>query len=446
MTLQKENILIVDDNYDMLELLHRNLKALNFHTYKASSVVEAIEILKLSSIDLLITDLQMPGINGIELIKYVQEHFPDIPKLVITGYPSVDSALAAVKSGALDYLAKPFTNEELKSTVQNLIAHKNKTGSVVEDVSSNKSLKTAAYAGIVGQSEEIIQLVDLISRVKDNRATVLIQGESGTGKELVARAIHFEGTFKTKPFVAVNCGAIPENLLESELFGYVKGAFTGANETRGGYFQAANGGTIFLDEIGTAPLHVQVRLLRVLQEKEVSMVGSQKSEKIELRIIAATNNDLYEMSSKGTFREDLYYRLNVVNIETPSLRQRKKDIKLLAETFLTKYGSEYGKPQLALSDKIMAVLMRHNWPGNVRELENVIQRMIIMSGKEIEMKDVPEYLKYAMPVERDELKTLKDVEKAHILKVLAAVDNNKTRAAEILQIDRKTLRQKIEEK
>ena len=446
MTLQKENILIVDDNYDMLELLHRNLKALNFHTYKASSVVEAIEILKLSSIDLLITDLQMPGINGIELIKYVQEHFPDIPKLVITGYPSVDSALAAVKSGALDYLAKPFTNEELKSTVQNLIAHKNKSGSVVEDVSSNKSLKTAAYAGIVGQSEEIIQLVDLISRVKDNRATVLIQGESGTGKELVARAIHFEGTFKAKPFVAVNCGAIPENLLESELFGYVKGAFTGANETRGGYFQAANGGTIFLDEIGTAPLHVQVRLLRVLQEKEVSMVGSQKSEKIELRIIAATNNDLYEMSSKGTFREDLYYRLNVVNIETPSLRQRKKDIKLLAETFLTKYGSEYGKPQLALSDKIMAVLMRHNWPGNVRELENVIQRMIIMSGKEIEMKDVPEYLKYAMPVERDELKTLKDVEKAHILKVLAAVDNNKTRAAEILQIDRKTLRQKIEEK
>lgn len=446
MTLQKENILIVDDNYDMLELLHRNLKALNFHTYKASSVVEAIEILKLSSIDLLITDLQMPGINGIELIKYVQEHFPDIPKLVITGYPSVDSALAAVKSGALDYLAKPFTNEELKSTVQNLIAHKNKTGSVVEDVSSNKSLKTAAYAGIVGQSEEIIQLVDLISRVKDNRATVLIQGESGTGKELVARAIHFEGAFKMKPFVAVNCGAIPENLLESELFGYVKGAFTGANETRGGYFQAANGGTIFLDEIGTAPLHVQVRLLRVLQEKEVSMVGSQKSEKIELRIIAATNNDLYEMSSKGTFREDLYYRLNVVNIETPSLRQRKKDIKLLAETFLTKYGSEYGKPQLVLSDKIMAVLMRHNWPGNVRELENVIQRMIIMSGKEIEMKDVPEYLKYAMPVERDELKTLKDVEKAHILKVLAAVDNNKTRAAEILQIDRKTLRQKIEEK
>lgn len=446
MTLQKENILIVDDNYDMLELLHRNLKALNFHTYKASSVVEAIEILKLSSIDLLITDLQMPGINGIELIKYVQEHFPDIPKLVITGYPSVDSALAAVKSGALDYLAKPFTNEELKSTVQNLIAHKNKSGSVVEDVSSNKSLKTAAYAGIVGQSEEIIQLVDLISRVKDNRATVLIQGESGTGKELVARAIHFEGAFKMKPFVAVNCGAIPENLLESELFGYVKGAFTGANETRGGYFQAANGGTIFLDEIGTAPLHVQVRLLRVLQEKEVSMVGSQKSEKIELRIIAATNNDLYEMSSKGTFREDLYYRLNVVNIETPSLRQRKKDIKLLAETFLTKYGSEYGKPQLVLSDKIMAVLMRHNWPGNVRELENVIQRMIIMSGKEIEMKDVPEYLKYAMPVERDELKTLKDVEKAHILKVLAAVDNNKTRAAEILQIDRKTLRQKIEEK
>ena len=444
MTLKKENILIVDDNYDMLELLHRNLKAQNFHTYKASSVVEAIEILKLSTIDLLITDLQMPGINGIELIKYVQEHFPKIPKLVITGFPSVDSALEAVKSGALDYLAKPFTNDELKKAVQNLIANKQKDNAAATEKVAVKNKVISEYGGIVGQSQDIVRLVDLIERVKDNRATILIQGESGTGKELVARAIHYQGVFKSKPFIAVNCGAIPENLLESELFGYVKGAFTGANETRSGYFQAANGGTIFLDEIGTAPLNVQTRLLRVLQEKEVSMVGSQKTEKIELRIIAATNNDLYDMASKGTFREDLYYRLNVVNIETPPLRDRKDDIKLLVNTFLAKYGVEYGKPSIFLTDKVLTILTRHSWPGNVRELENVIQRMIIMSGDNIEMSDVPEYLKYPMPTEKEELKSLKDVEKAHILKVLAAVDNNKTRAAEILQIDRKTLRQKIE--
>lgn len=443
MKLKKENILIVDDNYDMLELLHRNLKSQNFHTYKASSVKEAIEILQFSTIDLLITDLQMPGINGIELVKYVQEHFPAIPKLVITGFPSVDGAIEAVKSGALDYLAKPFTNEELKAAVQNLIVSKeNAKNNTEKTVSADVKIKE--YAGIVGKSQQIVQLIDLIERVKDNRATILIQGESGTGKELVARAIHYQGAFSSKPFITVNCGAIPENLMESELFGYVKGAFTGANEDRDGFFQAAAGGTIFLDEIGTAPLAVQTRLLRVLQEKEISMIGSQKTQKIELRIIAATNNDLYEMSNKGTFREDLYYRLNVVNIETPPLRHRRGDIKLLVATFIDKYSVEYSKPQIAISDKAVEILMRHSWPGNVRELENVIQRMIIMSGDYIEVSDVPEYLKYPMPLEKEELKSLRDMEKAHILKVLLAVDNNKTRAAEILQIDRKTLRQKLD--
>ena len=229
MKLKKENILIVDDNYDMLELLHRNLKSQNFHTYKASSVKEAIEILKFSTIDLLITDLQMPGINGIELVKYVQEHFPVIPKLVITGFPSVDGAIEAVKSGALDYLAKPFTNEELRTAVQNLIVSKESAKNSTEKAVSS-DVKIKEYAGIVGKSQQIVQLIDLIQRVKDNRATILIQGESGTGKELVARAIHYQGAFSSKPFITVNCGAIPENLMESELFGYVKGAFTGANE------------------------------------------------------------------------------------------------------------------------------------------------------------------------------------------------------------------------
>ena len=439
--LKKENILIVDDNYDMLELLQRNLKAQNFHTYKASSVLEAIDILKVVPIDLLITDLQMPGLNGIELIKFAQEHFPKIPKLVITGFPSVDTAVNSVKAGALDYLVKPFTSEELKKAVQN--SFQGKINTKANFIASDSDKKVTNYAGIVGDSEQFENLVDVIERVKNNKATVLIQGESGTGKELIARAIHFKGAFASNPFVAVNCGGIPENLMESELFGYEKGAFTGANETKIGLFQAANGGTIFLDEIGTAPLAVQTRLLRVLQEKEVTMIGSQKAQKIDVRIISATNNDLYGMVQKGSFREDLYYRLNVVSIETKPLRERKNDIYPLITMFLKKYGAEYGKPSCTISDKAIEILIRHSWPGNVRELENIVQRMIIMSDSEIDVSDIPDYLKYQHPTEGDLLKTLKDIEKEHILKVLHAVGDNKTKAAEILQIDRKTLRQKL---
>lgn len=441
MKLNKENILIVDDNFDMLELLQRNLKAQNFHTYRASSVIEAIDILKNSTIDLLITDLQMPGINGMELIKYVEEHFPKIQKLVITGFPSVDSAVDAVKSGALDYLVKPFTSEELKKSIQNLISnlHKNQKSNNNTPISDT----VTNYAGIVGQSTQISYLIDLIERVKNNRATVLIEGESGTGKELVARAIHYKGAYASKPFIAVNCGAIPENLLESELFGYTKGAFTGALETRSGFFQAADGGTIFLDEIGTAPHSVQTRLLRVLQEKEVTMIGSQKPQKLAVRVVAATNNDLHKMVQNGSFREDLYYRLNVVNIETPPLRDRKEDISPLITTFIKKYSAEYHKSELAISDKVLDILQRHSWPGNVRELENVVQRMLIMSEDIIAITDIPEYLRYPKPFHNDELLPLKVIEKEYILKVLQQVDNNKTKAAEILQIDRKTLRQKL---
>ncbi|MEP6262703.1 MAG: sigma-54 dependent transcriptional regulator [Gillisia sp.] len=442
MPLKKENILIVDDNYDMIEVLQRNLTAQNFHTYKATSVVEAMNILKFSPVDLLITDLQMPGINGMELVKYVDEHFPGIPKLVITGFPSVDGAVEAVKSGALDYLVKPFTMEELKKAVEKSFQAHPKIKQAAKP-SNNKPEEKTVYAGIVGQSEQISQLIDIIERVKNNRATILIQGESGTGKELVARAIHYKGSFAGNPFIPVNCGAIPENLLEAELFGYVKGAFTGANENRDGFFQAASGGTIFLDEIGTAPLAVQTSLLRVLQEKEVRRVGSQTTQKVNLRVIAATNSNLYEMVQKGTFREDLYYRLNVVNIEIPPLRERKKDIIPIAKTLLKKYGSEYQKPNIRIDEKALEILERHSWPGNVRELENIIQRSIIMSEDLITVSNLPGYLKYPEPREDQLSKSLKEVEKQHILNVLAQVDNNKTKAAEILQIDRKTLRQKL---
>lgn len=439
MLLKKANILIVDDDYDMLELVQRQLQEQHFHSYKAASVKEAIDILKFNAVDLLITDLQMPGIGGMELIKYVEEHFPKVPKLVITGYPSMDGALNAMRSGALDYIVKPFTAEELKQSVEKSLPKKSQNS----EVTIPSTNKATAYAGIVGNSEKIEQLIDLIERVKNNRATVLIQGESGTGKELVARAIHYKGSFAANPFIAVNCGAIPGELLEAELFGYKKGAFTGANEDRPGFFQAAAGGTIFLDEIGTAPLTVQTRLLRVLQEKEVRRIGEQKAKKIELRIVAATNSDLLQMVEKGSFREDLYYRLNVVNIETPPLRDHKSDIALLTKNFLRKYASEYARPRIEFTPKALEILERYNWPGNVRELENVVQRAIIMSEDCIDLEQLPDHLKYPVPDHNSTSKSLKEVEMEHILKIMASVDNNKTKAAEILQIDRKTLRKKL---
>ena len=446
MKLRKENVLIVDDDYDMLELLQRNLKALHFHTYKASSVNEAIEILKSNSVDFLITDLQMPGINGLELIKFAQEHFPEIPKLVITGYPSLDSAVNSVKSGAIDYLVKPFKIDELRKAIEQVL----EGSRMLKDITANVNTPSDAihYGGMVGKSTQFENLIDIIERVKNNRATVLIQGESGTGKELVARAIHYKGAFASNPFIVVNCGSIPENLLESELFGYVKGAFTGADQNRIGFFQAANGGTIFLDEIGNAPMNVQTRLLRVLQEKEITMVGSTQVHKIQLRVIAATNSDLISMVRKGLFREDLYYRLNVVEITTPPLRQRKNDIPLIVQIFLKKYGQEYGKNNVTISAEAMQLLMRHSWPGNIRELENVIQRLIIMGESAIDIADLPEYFKYQISDDENDihpLKSLEEVEREHILKVLSATDNNKTKAAEILKIDRKTLRTKLSE-
>lgn len=295
MALHKENILLVDDDIDILELLQRHLQSMDYHTYKAVSVKEALHILKDTYIDLLITDIQMPEVDGLQLVKFADEHYPEIPKLVITGYPSVDGALEVIKSGAIDYLTKPFTKEELKTAVLKSFKSgiKRKRNQLPLSVVQGRG-----YADMIGTSEAFQRITDIIDRVKNNKATVLIQGESGTGKELVARAIHYSGQFSRAPFVAVNCGAIPENLLEAELFGYVKGAFTGANDNRDGFFQAADMGTLFLDEIGTAPLSVQSKLLRALQEKEITKVGSRKAEKVDIRIIAATNANLLQAIKK----------------------------------------------------------------------------------------------------------------------------------------------------
>jgi len=441
MNLRKENILVVDDNSDMLTLIQRHLKVLNYRIYKASSVKEAIDVLKHSVIDLLISDINMPDINGIELLKYAEEHYPEIPKLVISGIPSVNDVVNAMKSGALDYLTKPFTSEELRRSILSSLEKTKDNGKLLN---AQKTIDNhTQYANIIGQSGHYKNLIEIIKRVKDTKASILIEGESGTGKELVARAIHFTSKLVNKPFVALNCGGIPENLIESELFGSTKGAYTGATEMRSGLFQSADGGTIFLDEIGNASLTLQVKLLRVLQEKEVLRVGAVKPEKIDVRIICATNSDLEKMVSNGTFREDLYYRINVVTIQTLPLRERKEDIPLLINAFADKYAAEYNKGKIKIHEKVIEVLTRYNWPGNIRELENIMHRMVIMSDDVIDLKHIPQNLKYSLPIVNDSFKTLKEYEKEHILKVLAATDNNKTRAAQILQIDRKTLNHKI---
>ena len=443
--MKRRNILIVDDSLEMLEVINRHLSSFGYYVFQSSNVPDAIDILKSTTIDLLISDLQMPEIDGMQLINYCQEHYPEMATLVITGYPSVSGAVEAVKSGVLDYLVKPFTKDELKIVVENALQKSNEGQN--EALSSEIPQALRATFGMVGNSEKMQRLAELINRVKDTKATILVQGESGTGKELVARAIHYSGKFAKSPFVAVNCGGIPENLLESELFGFLKGSFTGANDTRAGFFQAADGGSIFLDEIGNASLNVQTRLLRTLQEKEITMVGSTKSQKIDVRIIAATNSNLLDMVKEGTFREDLYYRLNVVNVEMPPLREREEDIPILVRFFIRKYVDEFNKSKISMDEKALAILQRHSWPGNIRELENVVQRAIIMCENAIEVKDLPDYLKLAEPISDPSSalsKTLKEIEKEHILKVLNYVNGNKSKAAEILGIDRKTLRQKLD--
>jgi|AntRauTorckE5430_2_1112549.scaffolds.fasta_scaffold04720_2 two-component system response regulator HydG len=445
--MKKRSILLVDDSPDMLEVLRRQLRAMRYNTFQSTSVTDAIDMLKHARVDLLITDMRMPGLDGMYLVKYAKSKFPDLPVLVVTGFPSVSGAVEAVKSGAMDYLSKPFTTKELQQAVAQVLEQR--YGSAENPPpEKGEAGSSIHYHGIIGRSEAVRDLIDLIERIKDTKVTTLIQGESGTGKELIARAIHYSGPYHQAPFVAVNCGAIPENLLESELFGFVKGAFTGAYETRPGFFHAANGGTIFLDEIGNASPAVQARLLRVIQEKEVKMVGSNEADKVDLRIIAATNSDLHAMSRKGQFREDLYYRLNVIGFNTPPLRERRSDIPLLANYFLDKFAKAFDRSRPVVDQEVMQRLKAHDWPGNIRELENTIQRALIMSDGIIRAKDLPGYIHTAASdqerlVPSTGLLSLAEVEYRHIQKVLAAVDGNKTAAAKILGINRKTLRMKL---
>ena len=437
---KKDSILVVDDAPDTLELLQRNLESQGYRVFTAPNAMEAIKILGTTGVDLVITDLKMPGASGIELIRHIRENFKDIEVMMITGYPTIESAVKAVKSGAEEYLTKPFTDTELISAVERVFekVHVRR----VTHSPWHRSQKSPY--GLVGESDAMQKVFSTIAKAATTSATALITGESGTGKELVARAIHYNSPRNSASFVPVNCGAIPGELLESELFGHIKGAFTGATETRAGFFQTADGGTIFLDEISETSLSMQVKLLRVLQDKEVNMVGSPRPRKVDVRILASTNKDLPNLVEKGLFREDLFFRLNVITIDIPSLRERGKDIILLTQYFATKFSEELGKPKLTFSENALSVLKNYHWPGNVRELENVVQRLVVMTeGDLIEVPDLPSLMRFSALQKTGLNRPLSEVETEYIRNVLTSVGGNKTRAAEILGIDRKTLREKL---
>ena len=440
-TREPTRILAVDDAEMTLEILQRNLAAQGYRVHTAPSVAAAVQLLEQTPIDLVITDLKMPGSSGMDLIRHVRENFRDTEVMMITGYATIGGAVEAMKTGAEEYLAKPFTDDELLAAVERAL-HKRRlklNGRSLDPDDPGGDLQ-----GIIGESPVMRRLYRSTAKASRSSATVLVSGESGTGKELVARAVHYNGTRAASPFVPVNCGSIPEHLLESELFGYVKGAFTGAATTRAGFFQTADGGTIFLDEVGETSPAMQVRLLRVLQDGEVCMVGSNRPGKVNARIIAATNRDLAAQVKRKAFREDLYFRLNVLSLEVPPLRERGDDILLLVAHFAEKFATSAGTPVPRFAPEALEAMRRYKWPGNVRELENAVHRLVVMGDEEtITVPDLPSGMRFAASTATGLDRTLAEVEAEHIRRVMESVDHNKSHAARILGIDRKTLREKV---
>jgi two-component system, NtrC family, response regulator HydG len=435
------HILIVDDNALTCEVIQRNLALSDYNIFSANSVTEAIQILTRQEIDLVITDYKMPKHSGLELIKYIRDHLHGICIIMLTGYGSINSAVSAMKEGADEYITKPFTDQELLDAVKKMIKKQKE----------KKINTTAIYTNtwdkfnIIGNSPEMCAVYSKIEKACKNDATVLITGENGTGKELVARAIHYHhGTRAMNPFIPVNCPGIPANLFESELFGHTKGAFTGAVQNRKGFFQAAEKGCLFLDEISELPLDLQAKFLRVIQEKEIFRLGETLLQKIDVRIIAATNKNLENLIEKGLFRQDLFYRLNVINIDIPPLRNRKDDIIPLAKHFTLKYAKELGKSEPIFTDKAIAALKKHYWPGNVRELENLIHRSLIMNDKDIiDSVNFPDIMKFNIPYDKCLNLSLEDMTKKYIRDVIEMTGGNKAKALKILKIDRKTLLKKL---
>ncbi|MBK9096876.1 MAG: sigma-54-dependent Fis family transcriptional regulator [bacterium] len=443
------NILVIDDEAAQRDVLAGYLKKKGYKIFSASSGREGIDFVKNNPVDIILSDFKMPDLNGIEVLEQVKKINPEISFVIVTAYGTVENAVKAMRLGAVDYISKPVDLDELDLMIERIVDLKNLK-------SENQLLKTQLQdkykiSSIVSQSRKMEGVINVAARVADSKATVLITGENGTGKEVLAKAIHYMSSRKEKQFVAVNVPALTETLLESELFGHEKGAFTGADKTKKGRFEIADGGTLFLDEVGDIPQSIQVKLLRVLQEHQFERVGGTEKIEVDVRIIAATNKNLGQKIKDGTFREDLFYRLNVVSITIPPLRERKEDILPMIESFLDKYCKENKKDKLEISKEAVDVLMKYNYPGNVRELENIIERAVVLSrGKVITMTDLPMNIR---GFEEEKLLgnldegTLTDrveaLEKRLIYDALQQSGGNQTKAGKLLGLTERNLRYKL---
>jgi two-component system, NtrC family, response regulator AtoC len=454
-----KRVLVADDELNMRRVLEAILRREGYEVITAANGIEALGGMS-ANIHTVITDLKMPGLDGMGLLKRLSVDYPDVPVVMITAHGSVENAVEAVKLGAFDYLEKPFEQEQIRQVVAKAIS----TYALSRKDARPEEPSERGRFRLVGQSPAIRQIYAVVEKVANTPSTVLISGESGTGKELIARALHENSTRHAGPFIKINCAAIPKTLMESELFGYDKGAFTGAVGAKPGRFELAHGGTLFLDEIGEIPVEMQVKLLRVLQESEFERVGGIKTIKVDVRLVTATNRDLLEEIAAGNFREDLFYRLNVVPIQIPPLRERREDIPLLAEHFIAKFNERLKKQIVSISPEAVAELVGYNWPGNIRELENLMERTILFcEGPEIRVSDLPPEIVGAAPAPasaaagegepRPAAGSLKEavraeterVERELIQRALDATGGNVTQAARKLKISRKSLQTKMKE-
>jgi DNA-binding NtrC family response regulator len=444
--MSRSNVLVVEDEELMRSILRKLLEEENYRVLTADSAETALEIFTTEEIDITLTDIRMTGMDGLELLDQIKAIDSEALVIIMTAYSSVDSAIAALRKGAYDYVTKPFVNEDLLQTVRNALRQR-------ELFRENRNLRRElnsrySFAEIIGTSAALQAVFRLVEKVSATNASILISGESGTGKELIARAIHHHSLRASKPFIAINCGALPESLLESELFGHTKGAFTDARIDKKGLLRSAEGGTILLDEIGEMPTVLQVKLLRALQEHEVTPIGASLPIKFDARIIAATNANLEEEVSKGNFREDLFYRLNVIEIYLPPLRERREDIPLLVKHFVTKIAQEQNAQEKSLSKPALNALINYNWQGNIRELQNAVERAFILSGEEIDLESLPPKIRATQQGfemrDPDGLRpTLEEIERRYVLEILNAANQDKNQAAEILGIDLSTLYRKL---
>lgn len=457
---ERKQVLIVDDEPNLRKILAAQLSRDGYDVMTAEDGMQGLAVLRENHIDLVVTDLKMPNLDGMALLREALAEDPDLPVVMITAHGTVDTAVEALKLGAFDYLTKPFDKDEVRQIVAKALRTRELGESEAKDSGGRGD---SARFGIIGKSEGLDELYQLLERVADTPTTVLITGESGTGKELVARALHGHSSRKGKPFIKVNCAAIPKELIESELFGYERGAFTGAVGSKPGRFELANGGTLFLDEIGEIPVEMQVKLLRALQESEFERVGGIKTLRVDVRLVAATNRDLKKLIAQGTFREDLYYRLNVVPIRLPPLRERTTDIPLLVQHFLGKFNERLKKNVTGTEPEAMDLLVAYGWPGNIRELENMVERAILFcDGPELRAVDLPSELRggtipprelgtedVSIPLQsglKEHVKiAMSRLERELVSRALTQTHGNVTHAARLLKISRKGLQLKMKE-